>query len=290
MLPDRYLIAGLDAMACIYPPGSDSQKGFVMGHFAAALLSGKLLGPGRPVGRRCGTGDGIPSSTRRGWGWDAMTPQTTQEAPSPGELERFLAALQESFGTSEYSGHHVIFSSLALRVLRQLPQLTTPRRMAGLLHMAKAFPALQPRAPAVPAPLPHQPAGFCNEVLDAFLASLASRHGPGYSGHLLTFGCAVLDLYDLGYTELARSAEIGYRDYMTACRHPASDPSEPGPSPAHATHPESAAFWRSRPDGYVMASIGHHVKYSYAFLTLEAKASDSGLLKEARLSLHRIIP
>jgi hypothetical protein len=57
----------------------------------------------------------------------------------------------------------------------------------------------------------------------------------------------------------------------------------------HAPNPESAAFWRSRPENYVMQFIGHYVKYPYAFLTLEAKATDAGIKVEARRRLHWIL-
>jgi len=40
---------------------------------------------------------------------------------------------------------------------------------------------------------------------------------------------------------------------------------------------------------YVMQFIGHYVKYPYAFLTLEAKATDVGIKAEARRRLHWIL-
>jgi hypothetical protein len=285
MLPDRYFIAGLDALSVIYPPGSDHQSGFYMAHFAAALISGSYLiqdGLIEPEAAPL-----MRSFLDHPWmGWDAMAPQP-DEAPSPDQLKRYLAALQASFGTSDYAGHPVIFASLVLRIMQQLPHTITPRRITGLLNMVEAFPALTPRVSPRPDIPSHQPGAFCDEVLSAFVTESESAQNP--RGHLLTFGCAVLDLYALGHTELARTAEMGFRDFMTGYPRPPSDAPQLKEVPGDVPHPESASFWRSRPENYYQQFIGHFLKYPYAFLTLESKASDAGIKAAARRQLHLVL-
>jgi hypothetical protein len=285
MLPDHYFIAGLDALSGIYPPGSHHQAGFGMAHYSAALISGSYLIQDALI-----EPEAIPvmrSLLDKTWmGWDAMAPQP-DEAPSPELLERYLAALQASFGTSDYAGHHVIFASLALRVLRQLPRTITHRRITGLLNMTEVFPPVQPRMAPSSDVSPHHPGAFCNEVLTAFLAETETANGP--RGHLLTFGCAVLDLHALGYTHLARTAELGFRDFMSQSQGQPKASPELKQVSGQALNPESAAFWRSRPEDYLMQFIGHYIKYPYAFLTLEAKATDAGIKAEARRRLHWVL-
>jgi hypothetical protein len=285
MLPERFFIAGLDALSIVYPPGSDHQAGFGMAHFSAALLSGSFMiqdGLVEPAAVPV-----LQTLLDATWmHWDAMAPQP-DEPPAPDQLAPYLAALQASFGTSDYAGHHVIFASLALRAMRHLPHSITRRRIAGLLNLAKAFPTATPvKAPGSVVP-PHQAGAYCNEVLAAFVNEAETPNGP--RGHLLTFGCAVHDLYALGYTDLARAAEPGFRDFMTHDPRHLKHPPQPKEVSGEAMHPESAAFWRSRPENYIMDFIGHFVKYPYAFLTLEAKATDARITAEARRRLHLVL-
>src|SRR5580658_9719397 len=85
MLPNNYFIAGLDALSCIYPPGSGHQTHFAMAHFAAALISGSYMIQDGLIEL-----EAIPvmrSLLDKAWmGWDAMAPQP-DEAPSPDQLK-----------------------------------------------------------------------------------------------------------------------------------------------------------------------------------------------------------
>jgi hypothetical protein len=138
--------------------------------------------------------------------------------------------------------------------------------------------------------LPFNAGSFADEVLAGFAAAAQAYRGcfQGYSFHLLTFGQAVHDLHALGYVDLARRAELGFRAYLAQCllgprgpnHHMAFPVKDP---PAQMIRPDQAAFWLPLTWGPEFAKgLGHILKYAYAFITLGQQATDAEGLARAR--------
>jgi hypothetical protein len=291
MLPQRYLIAGLDAVARAYPTGPARHESFADAHRGGSLLSSWFMlqdGHAEP-----GMDDILRPSLDATWMVMPQFAAAPEEPSAPGELEPTLAAFAAVFGTTVHAGHSAIFASLALRALRLAPHACTPWRMERLRAMATALaPANaaqeRPRMGAL------QPEELANAALASFAASarIYDGHYQGFTGHVLTFGCAVLDLHDLGYTDLAGIAEIGYRAYMGDCRAGPAGPHKQWQRPkrAHAAcDPDRAAFWKSRPPRYLEGEIGHFAKYAYAFVALAARATDRAAVDAARHYLYEVL-
>ncbi len=287
MLPEHYLVAGLDALARSHPTPA-SEPGFGDGHRGAALLSAYFILKDDLI-------EAQAEAPMR-----ALADHFTKlpvfaplppEPSAPRELDRLLSALARSFGTDQ--AHGVIFPSLALRALHQRPDLITRSRIDGLLRIAEAYTLEEPSSD----PLPDRPfaaGAFADQVLAGFVASTQAFRGFFQGGpfHILTFGQAVQDLNALGYIDLARRAETGFRVMLANCLLGPSGP-KPGlafpvtdPSP-QSVRPDQAAFWQPLPWGPEFAKgLGHIIKYAYAFNALSRHATDADGLARARAQYY----
>jgi hypothetical protein len=294
MLPERMLIAGLDAVSRAYAPPHTNEQGFHIAHQGASLLSHWFM----VHDRTCEPAAAAVLEPLLAGAWLGQPDFAPRpdEAPAPAELERLLAALGSCAGTSDHAGHPIIFTSLALRAFRQQPALITRSRIEGLLRIATAMAPVSPlpSREALAAAPELVPAELATTALDGFAASVQvyTDYFQGYSGHVLTFGCAVLDLHDLGYTEVARQAAIGYREYVRRCRQGPSGPHGQWKRPGHGVageDPRTAAFWAGKPPSYLTDGIGHFGKYTYAWLALEARTGDRAVAAEARRLMPEVL-
>jgi hypothetical protein len=291
MPAERYLIAGLDAIARAYGPGANVGDGFAVGHLGASLLSGWFMIQDGTVDAE--VDDVIRPQVDRAWMGSPPFAARPEEPAAPEELGRLLSALSPAVGTSDHAGHQVIFSSLALRAFRTLPATLTRSRIDGLCHLAAAY--VPPRQPDIgDGEAPPEPAALARDALVGFADAVKSYQGfgQGYSGHVLTFGCAVLDLLALGHVGVGRRALSGYRDYLATCRLGPGGPFTTSARPPHAPsimHPEHLGYWRSHAVDHAVQGLGHFTKYTYAFLRLERLVSDAGVRERARASLHDVL-
>ncbi len=285
MLPDRFLVAGLDALARSHPT-PDSEPGFGNGHRAAAMLSAYFM---LKDGLTEDQAEAPIQALAEHWTkWPVFAPMPL-EPEAPHELDRLLSALSRAFGTDQ--AHGVIFPSLALRAFRQRPDLITRSRIDGLIRIAEAYTPKVPFADAPPAQ-PFAPGDFANQVLAGFVSSTQAYRGFFQGGpfHLLTFGQAVQDLHAMGYVDLTRRAEVGFRAMLANSLLGASGPN-PGlafpvkdPTP-QSVRPDQAPFWLPLPSlwgpGFA-EGLGHVIKYAYAFISLCQRATDADGLARAR--------
>lgn len=283
MLPDRYLIAGLDAISRAYDAPTPDE-GFGNGHRGAAVVAAYYMFK-----------DGLAEAQAEApiqamVDYYLQLPLFAPMAPEPAaplETDRLLSALLRAFGTDQ--AHGVIFTSLAMRAFSQRPDLITHSRIEGLLRMIAAYTPKEPPDE----PLHDQPYAadlFANHVLGAFAASAHLHEGffQGCSGHILTFAQAVHDLYALGHIDLARKAEMGCRAHCTKCLLGPSRPDTHMVFPVQDPQPQlvrpgQAGFWLSYKAGPEFAKgLGHIIKYAYAFNALSQRATDSDTLARAR--------
>jgi hypothetical protein len=300
LLPERYLVAGLDAICRshigeVRPPPYHLSDGFIKAHRGAGMMASYYLFRDRlvdPAARGA-----VAALLDQEWMGLPLFAPAPAEAAAPAELGRLLAALADLFGTDTGNPHQVIFPSFVLRAFREQPQLVTPWRIAGLLEMIeleKPAPPLQLR-PLSAAGLPEFELGaFSDLVLRACVRSLVSGNGydQSYSGHVLTWGLAVADLHALGYHVIARKAELSYRNYLRRCLEGdevAAGRMQRAAPPAHPLLPDAAAFWAARPVGNLEHSWAHLPKYAYAFLALLATARDGDVIARSRQLYYHLV-
>jgi hypothetical protein len=305
MLPDAYLIAGLDAMCRTYRSIPNAWGGFVDGHLAAGMLSAYFLAQEHLV--EPGAIPAIRHALDTQWMGRELFQPLPQEAAVPHELDRLVAATWDCVGTISDDPHAVIFPAFALKALRHLPSSITRSRIDALCRVASLYAAahamtVKPWTGKDGEPIPNLPSGpaialppsstyrvdrFCDSVLDA-LSSVSRYHADG---HIWTYGCAVLDLYELGYTELARKAEAGYRHFLlkfqvglgSAPRDTRKDP------PQRLCHPEGSSYWESLPPGHLQDSWGHSVKYPYAYLQCMRRSRDEAIRRSSEACAYLLL-
>jgi hypothetical protein len=285
VLSQRHLLTGLDGMARAFSSTTWTNWQMNFGHRSAGMICAcYLVREGR-----CER-EAEPHLERlmaREWAGMPLFAPLPEQSPTPRDLERLLAALAQHFGTHRHIGHDVIYQSLALRVLREHPETITPNRIQGLLRMAEAYGATgAPESP--PSDGRHDPQAFSAWILDAFIRSTDVQLLMGH-GHLLTFAHAVLDLYALGYTDVARRAEGGLRRFAENCLQPNPGiPSVKRPTALYQWQPESRDYWTHLPEGVLERDTGHVIKYAYAFTGFCRLARDPALVSKAR-ECYRLI-
>ena len=127
-------------------------------------------------------------------------------------------------------------------------------------------------------------------VLSEFLtvAGAFAGRGQGWTGHLLTYARALLDLRELGYQSTAERGEHAFGLYMRRIRRGPLATDVPRPEhPKSDLQPHEQAYWERRSQGSV--EIGHLFKYPYGFYGLMALSDDDRLKQQARENAYRIL-
>ena len=113
-------------------------------------------------------------------------------------------------------------------------------------------------------------------------------HGQGFTGHMLTFGQALVELAQMGNLEWAESCRATFCKYVTITRQ------GPGPSDKPiAEHkptklrPDSAQYWEQR--GENQLGIGHVFKYPYSYYDLFRHVDDPILRREWEERAYRVL-
>ncbi|MFQ6097464.1 MAG: hypothetical protein ACE5O2_07010 [Armatimonadota bacterium] len=284
MLPERYLILGLDALSRAH-----ATDYFADGHRGAAIISAYLLC------RECDVGDGAASVIAdlidEHWTHTDLCAPFPDERPDPASLERLLTALGDNVGHLRQVGHNVIFASLALKAFRQFPDAITPSRVDGMCRLIQAFDFVEDIDLGPDDRLPDfdDDQAFAEFILRETLRTMEvfCGRGQGWSGHMLTFGRALMDLRQLGYAELARRGQHAFAQYVKRTRMGPLDTDKPRPehSRSHLL-PTRSAYWQARRANPV--GIGHCFKYPYGFYGLVALASDEELTRRCAQEAYRI--
>ncbi|MEZ6121756.1 MAG: hypothetical protein R3C49_01120 [Planctomycetaceae bacterium] len=197
--------------------------------------------------------------------------------------EQVGKALAENSGTLREVGHDAIFAMHAIKGFRLLPELATRERVEGVCRLIRAIKPwrdVEPDADIDPPPLTDLAAASrfilkeASDAIDRFIG-----FGQGFSGHMLTFGQALVELAAMGDVEWAESCRTAFRKYVTVTRK--------GPEPTdrkytdHAfskLRPTDTEYWQKR--GEKTLGIGHVFKYPYAYYELLAKANDPEIHNE----------
>ena len=204
MLDERYLIHGLDALSRAYK--SDY---FADGHRGAAIIAAYYFCREVPV--EDGVAGIIRATLDEHWTHTGLCAPFPPERADPALITRILEAVERNVCGLRQAGHNVILPSLALRALQLLPEATTPSRVDGICRLVDAFKAIDDIHLDERDDIPDLGQGpataeFVLSELPSTIAAFGGR-GQGWSGHLLTYGRALIDMREMGYGALAHRAE-----------------------------------------------------------------------------------
>jgi hypothetical protein len=284
MFDERYLILGLDALCRAHQTDY-----FADGHRGAAIISAYYLCQENEVE------DGVPEIIQEmidsHWTHTPLCQPFPDEAADPSLLPTVLETMEQNIAGLRQVGHNVIFPSLALRVFRDLPETITPSRVAGLRRLIECFSSVDDITVTDEDSIPRL--GASEEVAELVLAELLDTmqafvgRGQGWSGHLLTYSRALLDLRAMGYDRVVQAGEEGFRVYLKRIRMgPGERDRVFNEHPDTPLRPLERAYWERRSQG--SAALGHVFKYPYGFYGLMDLAQDAGLKQQCLDATFRI--
>ena len=287
-LPKEYLAKGLAALSDAH------RRGWLQGHHGAAILSSYYFCLENRLDER--TSRALRKQI------DAFIASKPEEIPDGGpgrgtaDPARIVERLDRQIATLNRGGHDVIFASLALRALRDLPEYATPQVVDGIVRLLELI-AASGASPETPFnrdhPLP--PYGSANDIakttLEATLRPWGDALRIGASGvvHWITHADAVVTLADLGHEELARRGHAALRLHVN---QEVTAGARPEPERA-AIDWLAPAYWESDAPHRLFQNTwlaGHAFKLPYSLFRLlrrtdDAKLREACLLRASRLQI-----
>lgn len=268
---------GINALARAH-----SMNYFMDGHRGAALVSAHLMCEENNLSEETRTR--IAQLFDLTWAATPLCSTFPEEDPDPSLVKKIGEALMEARGSLREVGHNAIFAMHAVRGLRVMPELATPRRIDGickLIRMIKPW-----RDDVEPAEDIQPPAFKDKSAASAFILHEASSaidrwtgRGQGFSGHMLTFGQALVEFAAMGDGDWAESCRDAFRKYVTITRKgpQATDKGIAEHKPTEL-RPNDASYWKQRSSKSL--GIGHVFKYRYSYYNLMRNIEDPALQRE----------
>jgi hypothetical protein len=276
--PARRMVAlGLSALARAH-----SMSYFADGHRGAALVSAHLLCEENHLSNEAHAR--IEQLFELNWANSPLCQPFPNEDGDVSLVGKIGEALMEANGQLREVGHNAIFAMLAIRGFRLMPEFATPRRIEGVCKLIRA---IKPWRDEVPISEEVNPPPFKDgAAASAFVLKEASRaidqwagRGQGFSGHMLTFGQALIELAEMGDVEWAESCRKAFRKYVTITRNGPTDGDRVIVEHKRSDlRPNSTEYWQKRGDKQV--DIGHVFKYPYSYYDLLRRANDETLAQE----------
>ena len=285
MLDDAYLIRGLNALSRAHETNY-----FTDGHRGAATIAAYYLC--REVEMEDGAAEVIRTMIDVQWTHSPLCAPYPAELPESDLVGRIAECMHDNIDGLRQAGHNVIFPSLALKAFHQMPEAVTPARVAGICRLIESFAVaddlrLDDEDNIADLGGPPEAAAFILSELPGAIAAFDGR-GQGWSGHLLTYGRAILDLRQLGYDALAREAGQAFKIYIEHIRMgPLETDGQWEEHEPSDERPHQRRYWerrRLRPIG-----IGHVLKYPYGYCGLMALAEDPQVKRACEDVAYRVL-
>jgi len=273
---ERLVMLGLNALARAH-----ERDYFANGHRGAAMVAAHLLCKESNLSDMVGSR--IEELVDLNWSGTPLCAGFPDEEPRPERIDEIGIALIEGADTLREVGHNAIFTMLATKGFRLIPEAATPARIEGvcrLVRMFKPWRDVEPDAEVNPPPFEDLRAAsryILREACDAVDRFVG--FGQGYSGHMLTFGQALVELAAMGDVAWAESCRNAFRKYVTVTRLGPEPQARAIPDHPHSDlRPTEAAYWKARRDHDV--DIGHVFKYPYSAYDLLRRAEDPALAQD----------
>jgi hypothetical protein len=282
MLDREFLLYGLNALSRAHETSY-----FDDGHRGGAIVSAFYLCRENNV--EAGVTEIIAERVDERWAHTELCAPFPNEDSDPQLLHQIVECMSKNIGGLREAGHNVILPSLALKAFHALPEAITPSRVTGVCRLVESF-TVTDVPMDVDAQLPNMDdkASTAAFILGEFVKCIErfEGRGQGWSGHLLTYGKALMDLRELGYVDLAKQVEDGFRRYIRRIRMgpQESDKQHQEHSPTHL-FPLQAAYWKERGGDW---HLGHKLKYPYGFYGLMKFAKDTEIKRRCLEFAYRI--
>ena len=310
MVKFQYLSKGLNALARAH------QMKSMAGHLGASLIAGYFVGEQRPdldpevykgieddlerimrgesvFGKRMYKDSKLADR-------ELFEPFAVQK-PDETLIDGVAEALGKSLGKPRQSGHNVIFASLAIRALKEHPELATPAVVDGIRKLLALFDKAHPgsgyygekrgRIYGNKIQLPDEDGtppytdveGMAVAVLDEVIGQKPEVHRSGYGGlvHVVNHAAAIADLANYGYPQLVPGAVRSHRVHLRLWRNLPDVADEKGPLKVSRVTPHTAAYWTSGNIPYDRALLTHRVKTMFGFDELAAAVYEEAKEKAA---------
>lgn len=310
MIDYQYLSKGLNALARAHHMKS------MAGHLGASLIAGYFVGEQRP-GLDPKVYEGVEDDLERVMRGESVfgkrmyknskladrelfEPFTKQKSDET-LIDGIAEALEKSIGKPRESGHNVIFASLAIRALKEHPELATPAVVDGIRKLMALFNNSHPGSGYYGkergrlsgnkielfeddgTPPYTDIEGMVIAVLDEVIDQTPEIHRTGYGSlvHIINHAAAIADLADYGYPDLVPRAVNSHRDHLRLWRGLPNVADEKGPVPVSKFTPHTAAYWTSGSIPYDRALLTHRVKTMFGFDELAAAIDEEAKEKAA---------
>lgn len=302
-IDESFLQKGLNAMARAHYMSS------MAGHLGASLIAGYFIGVQRrnldPAVYKGIEGDlarvmrgesafGKKMSKKSKLSDAELFEPFPRENPDETLVDGIAEGLEKGIDKPRQSGHNVIFASLAIRALKQHPELATPAIVDGIRRLMDLFANQTPGSGyygkkrgrihgnkiSLPdddgAPVYDDIDSMVNAVLDEAISLKPEIHRVGYGSlvHVINHSAAIVDLADYGYAELAKRAVRSHRQHLRLWRNLPNVADEEGPMQVSKFTPHTADYWTSGDVPYDRALLTHRVKTMFGFEELAAASDD----------------
>ena len=221
--------------------------------------------------------------------------QTHLCAPFPDEdaqpelAQRILDTMARNMDGLRQAGHNVILPSLALKAFSDVPEAVTASRVEGICSLIESFTVSHvPDSKPVEVPDPVHYQAFAEFVMEEFLecGKRFNGRGQGWTGHLLTYSRAMLDLQCMGYLKMVQAAREGFEAFVRRIR---LGPLESDlPRMEHLRRdakPLQKQYWLERKGDW---NLGHVVKYPYGFYGLLGHVHGEVIVDRCMAEVYRI--
>jgi len=283
MLDREYLLYGLNALSRAHETDY-----FLDGHRGAAIVAAGYLCRENAV--EPGVAGIIARLIDEQWAHTELCAPFAHESSDPRLAHRIVECMTDNMAGLRQAGHNIIFPSLALKAFRDVPEAITPSRVTGICRLIESFTVTDvPMDEDVELPDMDDQVIAAEFILGEFVTCTERfvGRGQGWSGHLLTYGKALMDLRELGYVDLAKQAEDGFRIYIRRIRMgpQESDGQYQEHSPTDLS-PLQKRYWHER-EGDLR--FGHKLKYPYGFYGLMKFAEGAEIRRQGLDSAYRVL-
>jgi hypothetical protein len=288
----RELVKGLDGMSRVADQGNDP---FTDGHTAAAVMASAFFCREEKIDTD--TQKEILSLVEARLLKGRIYAPRPEEKADPEHVAALLKDLDARIGRLRWSGHNIIFATISLKTLREVPEAATPKRVAGLRKMVQSF-------GAGGSPLRNDgtfvdlgdETKFVHFVFDEYLKALdLYLHGKGhhgFAGHLLTIGHALLELKRMGYRETAYKGVEAYWQFVKQARDGADlGGKRVADAPPKPPTPLVREYWVGQGQRAARVIVSSHlIKYPYSFFALTKELRDDDLKQRLLDKIYYLTP
>jgi hypothetical protein len=291
MVDFDYLPRGVYAMARAHRVSTMS------GHLGAAVVAGYFLGEQHPELDervyqgieaeldRIMRGESVFSPKQdAALNAAAMFEPFPKERPKEELIDGIAVALSRNIHRARESGHNVIFASIAIRALKDHPDLATPSIVDGIRKLIAGFDNASPgsgyygkekgringRNITLPkddgiAPFPDLQT-MANTVVDDLIQHAAQRReGFGGPWHVINHAAALAELARYGYRELAIKGLPAFHEHYRLFHTVPDISAEQGAETPTEDAPLTPSFWSPEKIRRERARLTHRIKTLYGF-------------------------